>query len=147
MLFRSLHWFAASQRKVWPFGRTLAGIGIVWLSLFAAMALIGVVHQVAWLAASREPVYFGNRRFVLGIVASQAKRAVKKGVWDELELQNALNRFEGQVEAVLLRDDDGKIRRVFLIGREGQQSFIEVQERGTSIRRPIRELRSTLNEK
>jgi hypothetical protein len=134
---------AASRTARWETRWTLSGFGGLWISLLAAMALIGVVHQIGWLAISRPSWVRGNENLRLYVAAAQVSHAAKTGDWSPDEIRR-VTPFDW-VDLVMQHDSaNNKITNVVLIHRDGRTGFIEVRPDGTSMRRPMKELKNAL---
>jgi hypothetical protein len=67
-----------AKRRSWPWKWTLALHGGLWLVFFAVMGLVGIVHQVAWMAASGEPMFASRTgRIKAGIALNHAATALR----------------------------------------------------------------------
>jgi hypothetical protein len=131
---RDIHW-----RARW----TIAGLGGLWLSLFAAMAIIGVAHQIGWIVVSGEPWTSRNEAHTLVIAAMLVSNAAQDGRWTTNEIRRAVP-IE-MADLVLQRDViNNDITNVVVIHRDGRTGFIEVRRDGRLTRRPMNELNDAL---
>jgi prepilin-type processing-associated H-X9-DG protein len=69
-LHRFLQWFYVQNSKlaenartdrVWPLRWTVSFLGVVVLMFVAGIAVVGAIHQTAWLVTSPEPLLTGGR--------------------------------------------------------------------------------------
>lgn len=133
---------AASRNTLWKTRWTITAMSGLWLCLFAAMAVIGIAHQIGWIVVSREPWTRGNEKLKLTVAAMGVSQAAKNGAWTDAEIRKAAP-FDW-VELVIQHDAGGKITNVIVIHRDGRTGFIQVQPDGQSARRPMSELNRAL---
>jgi hypothetical protein len=103
VLIVGTHWFCAwlhqrlqsadgANGSGWPWKWTLALHGGLWLVFFAVMGIVGIVHQVAWMAASGEPVFVSGKgrwkaRAALNIAAVTLRMAADEAGWSLAKTQ------------------------------------------------------------
>ena len=134
---------AADRHTGWKLRWTIAGFGGLWLSLTAAMAMIGIAHQIGWIAASGEPWASPNERERLTLAAALVSNTAQNGGWTADEIRRAVP--VEWVNLVFQRDvTDNKITNVVVIHRDGRTGFVEVRRDGRFTRHPMNELTNAL---
>jgi hypothetical protein len=158
------HWFCAwlhqglqpadfvdgANAPGWPWKWTLALHGGLWLVFFAVMGLVGIVHQVAWMAASGEPVFVsrtGRIKARIGLINAVAtlRLAGEEAGWNLAKTQASFwntnssgSRLGGPIweghQVIFLPDNGDRLAATIVIprdprGRE-QVGFAIVQPEG-----------------
>src|SRR6185295_7061928 len=90
------HWVrqgSAGAEVSWRWSWTACLYGVVWLLFLAAMGVTGMVHQVGWLAATREPIYVERgtpSRIQLRIAAMESAMFGGEEGWKLVETRRAI---------------------------------------------------------
>ena len=124
-------WLATAWRGLsdkpaspWPWRRSAAAYGGGWLILFAVMSLMGIAHQIGWLAFSGQPFFKSRmsevlKRIDLQRAADALSRAADQVEWDVARTRSAFNRSPSQGSRELLQE---KFNLIFIDGTNGQFS-------------------------
>jgi hypothetical protein len=145
--FAGIHWFARSVRKEWPIRYSVALFGVVWLGILASMTLIGVVHQIAWMAASKEPPLTDGRRLRLLVNANQISALARGAEWVETEVRKQIWGYQRPIwedfNVVFQSDGRGVVTNLLVIDRAAGSGFAVVNASGSKVE-PMRMLESRL---
>jgi len=123
-----LHLLGSSLRPGWPARWTLAITGGAWLTLFAAMSVIGIAHQTIWMIASKQS-FLQNRNVRTMATASQVHRLAMEANWNVSELRKLIAKAPGspsqweEFNVVLQAEPNGTVTNVLVIDRQGQAGF------------------------
>lgn len=132
ILIGTLHsfckWFARSRNgEAWKWGSTLAIFGLAAVLFLATMGITGLVHQIAWLAASNEKWMVrapSMERYDLMSFSMQLGAAVERNGWNT-EDRNAYwgdistsGRYSREVFQTLFLPDAGTITNVVIFHRD-----------------------------
>lgn len=120
------HWTRQGSDEAdtrWRWTWTASLYGGLWLLFLAAMGVTGVVHQVGWLAASKEPLYIvrsgASALYYLRTAVMNVNMAGEEEGWKPVETRRAVqaSRFGGRREPRPVED----IQFLYLEERAGDK--------------------------
>ena len=104
-----LRWLHREWRRgdapapAWPWWRTLGGLALVLLLFASGTAMVGIVHQTAWLARSPEPMYRRGSPRRDQIVCGSRLRNIGYGLKSYTQTHGG--RFPDDLRALVLTED------------------------------------------
>lgn len=139
-----------ANARGWPWKWTLALHGGLWLVFFAVMGLVGIVHQVAWMASSGEPVFVSRTtrikaRIALINAVTTLRMAGDEAGWNFAKTQSGFwNTDSGRgnmsdpvwegYQVIFLPDNGDRVAAAIIIPRDPrwreQVGFTVVQPEG-----------------
>lgn len=129
----------------WPLRRTACMLGLVWLSVFAAMAAVGVAHQIAWLGVSGHPLFKDDAPHRVLANANQIANIARTHEWSASKIRAEITPELLERANIIIGEDGAcRVTNIIVINRSAPKWFMEISPSATGRRRPIAELPSAL---
>lgn len=129
----------------WPLRRTVCLLGIVWLSVFAAMAAVGVAHQIAWIGVSGHSFFKEDAPQRVLANANQVAHIARMREWSASKIRAEIApELLERANIIIGEDGADRVTNIIVINRSAPKWFMEISPSATGRRRPIAELPSAL---